>query len=325
MQDRVLITGGAGCIGSDLAQALVERGAHVTVIDNLSSGKWEHVDHLRRHPRFRFVAADLFDGDVLDAAMAGVNTVWHLAANPDVKFTPGEATDKDLKQNTLATYHVLESMRRHRVKRLAFSSTSAIYGVSERQPIPEDAPARPVSLYGATKLSCEAMIGAFQHLFEMECWIFRFANIVGSKVRKRGRTVIGDFIARLQEDPARLRILGNGLQAKSYLLSEECVEAMLLVVERAPRGLQIFNLGCNDQLPVNRIAEMVVEAMGLGAVAFEYTGGEGGWPGDVPRFTLDVTAVNQLGWKAGHNSEQAVARAIEATLAQAPQGVLCKS
>jgi len=325
MQDRVLITGGAGCIGSDLAQALVERGAHVTVIDNLSSGKWEHVDHLRRHPRFRFVAADLFDGDVLDAAMAGVNTVWHLAANPDVKFTPGDATDKDLKQNTLATYHVLESMRRHGVKRLAFSSTSAIYGISERQPIPEDAPARPVSLYGATKLSCEAMIGAFQHLFEMDCWIFRFANIVGPKVRKRGRTVIGDFIARLQEDPARLRILGNGLQAKSYLLSEECVEAMLLVVEQAPRGLQIFNLGCNDQLPVNRIAQMVVETMGLGTVAFEYTGGEGGWPGDVPRFTLDVTAINRLGWKAQHTSEQAVARAIEAILAQAPQGVLCRS
>jgi UDP-glucose 4-epimerase len=325
MQDRVLITGGAGCIGSDLAQTLVERGAHVTVIDDLSSGKWEHVDRLQRHPRFRFVAADLFDSEVLDAAMAGVNTVWHLAANPDVKFTPGDATDKDLKQNTLATYHVLESMRRHGVKRLAFSSTSAIYGISERQPIPEDAPARPVSLYGATKLSCEAMIGAFQHLFEMDCWIFRFANIVGPKIRKRGRTVIGDFIARLQEDPERLRILGNGLQAKSYLLSEECVEAMLLVVERAPHGLQIFNLGCNDQLAVNRIAKMVVEAMGLGTVVFEYTGGECGWPGDVPRFTLDVTAVNRLGWKARHTSAQAVARAIEATLEQAPQGVLCKS
>jgi UDP-glucose 4-epimerase len=115
------------------------------------------------------------------------------------------------------------------------------------------------------------------------------------------------------------------LQAKSYLLSEECVEAMLLVVEQAPRGLQVFNLGCHDQLAVNRIAEMVVEAMGLPAVAFEYSGGEGGWPGDVPRFTLDVTAVNRLGWKARHTSQQAVARAIEATLAQASQGVLCKS
>ena len=130
---------------------------------------------------------------------------------------------------------------------------------------------------------------------------------------------------RVLGHPARLRILGNGLQAKSYLLSEECVEAMLLVVEKAPRGLQILNLGCNDQLAVNRIAEMVVEAMGLGAVAFEYTGGEGGWPGDVPRFTLDVAAINRLGWKARHTSEQAVALAIQATLAQAPQGVLCKS
>ena len=150
--------------------------------------------------------------------MRGIDMVFHLAANPDVKFVPGDATDKDLKQNTLATYQVLESMRRHGVKRLAFSSTSAVYGLSEIQPIPEDAPARPISLYGATKLGCEALIGAFQHLFGMDCWILRFANIVGPKVRKTGRTVIGDFVARLSEDPRRLRILGDGRQAKSYLL-----------------------------------------------------------------------------------------------------------
>jgi UDP-glucose 4-epimerase len=208
------------------------------------------------------------------------------------------------------------------VRRLAFSSTSAIYGVSERQPIPEDQAPRPISLYGASKLACEALIGAFQNLFAMDCWIFRFANIVGPKGRKCGRTVIGDFVDKLTRDPRRLRILGNGRQAKSYLLSEECVEAMLFAVEHAPTGIHIFNLGCDDTLSVMRIAEMVTAAMSLPNVTYEFTGGESGWPGDVPRFRLDATAINQLGWRARYSSEEAVALAIEATLAA--REVRCK-
>jgi UDP-glucose 4-epimerase len=314
-----LVTGGAGCIGSELAAALLDRGGQVTVVDNLSSGKLEHIAGLFRRPGFRFIEGDLLDTATLDMAFAtagdAVDIVYHLAANPDVKFVPGDPTDKDLQQNTICTYNVLESMRRHGVRRLAFSSTSAIYGICERQPIAEDQSPHPISLYGATTLSCDAMIGAFQHLFGMDCWIFRFANVVGPKVRKRGGTVIGDFIARLHRDPTRLKVLGNGRQAKSYLLAEECVEAMLFAVENAPRGLQIFNLGCDDSLSVTRIAEMVAGAMGLSGVRYEYTGGEGGWLGDVPRFRLDVGAINRLGWHARYNSEEAVALAIDAILA----------
>jgi UDP-glucose 4-epimerase len=316
MSGRILVTGGAGCIGSDLAAALLDRGCQVTVIDNLSSGKWEHVADLAGRPGFRFIEGDLLDPATLDAVMSSVEMVYHLAANPDVKFVPGDPTDKDLRQNTLCTYNVLESMRRHGVSRLAFSSTSAIYGICERQPIAEDQAPHPISLYGATKLSCEAMIGAFQHLFGMDCWIFRFANVVGPKVRKRGRTVIGDFIDKLRRDPTRLQILGDGRQAKSYLLAEECVTAMLFAVGHAPRGLNVFNLGCPDSLSVNRIAQMVTAAMGLSGVQYEYSGGEGGWPGDVPRFRLDVTAINRLGWRARYNSEEAVALAINSSLAK---------
>ncbi len=324
MNGRALVTGGAGCIGSDLATALLDRGTRVTILDNLSSGKLEHIEPLIGRPGFRFLEADLLEPGAIDDALGGVDTVYHLAANPDVKFAAGDATDKDLKQNTLCTYEVLEGMRRRGVKRLIFSSTSAIYGISPRQPIAEDETPRPISLYGATKLSGEAMIRAFQNLFGMECWIFRFANVVGAKVRRRGRTVIGDFIANLRRDPRRLRILGDGRQAKSYLLAEECVEAILFAVEHARAGLNIYNLGCEDSLSVERIAQMVESALDLKNVRHEYTGGEGGWPGDVPRFRLDVTAINRLGWRARYNSEEAVALAIEASLAGKPREALCR-
>ncbi len=311
---RVLVTGGAGCIGSDLCEALLAEGHQVIAFDNLSSGKREHVEPLFG-PGFEFVEGDLLDFDAVMRPLDGVEFVYHLAANPDVKYTPGDATDKDLSQNTLATYTLLEAMRRRGIQKLAFSSTSAVYGVVPRMPIPEDGffP-QPISLYGATKLGCESLIGAFQNLFGMQSWIFRFANIVGPKVRSKGRTVIGDFIHRLKEDPSRLLILGDGQQAKSYLLSRECVEGMLWAIRHANAPLNIFNLGCDDWLEVNEIARMVVEAMGLRNVRFEYTGGEGGWPGDVPRFRLDVSRINQLGWRASHSSAEAVAIAIRTTL-----------
>jgi UDP-glucose 4-epimerase len=322
---RTLVTGGAGCIGSDLAGALLARGDHVSVIDNLSSGKTEHLAPMRSHPNFSFLEGDLRDAALIGSVMDGIDMVYHLAANPDVKFSEGDATDKDLQQNVICTYNVLEAMRRAGVRRIAFASTSAVYGISPLQPIPESAffPA-PISLYGATKLGCESLIGAFQNLFGWQAWIFRFANIVGPKVRKTGRTVIGDFVVRLREDSRTLRILGDGKQAKSYLLSEECVDAMLFLVEHAREPLNVYNLACSDSLQVSRIADMVVEALGLSGVEYEFTGGEGGWPGDVPRFRLDPSKLNRLGWTARHNSEEAVRIAIGTTIAALPRQAACK-
>jgi UDP-glucose 4-epimerase len=311
--ERVLVTGGAGCIGSELCAALVARDHDVVALDDLSSGKAEHVTALAGRPNFRLVVGDVLDPATLAEILPKTAMVYHLAANPDVKFTP-DAPDRDLRQNTLATHALLEAMRRHGVARLAFSSTSAVYGMSPRQPIPEDQAPRPVSLYGATKLACEAMIGAYQHLFGLRCWVFRFANIVGGKTRAKGRTVLSDFVAKLRTDPRRLEILGDGQQAKSYLAVDECVAAMLHVVDCAPGPFDLYNLGCDDWLSVRRIAQMVVAAMGLRDVEFSFTGTEGGWPGDVPRFRLDVTAINRLGWRARRTSEQAVAEAIQAIL-----------
>ncbi|MEO8593023.1 MAG: NAD-dependent epimerase/dehydratase family protein [Candidatus Solibacter sp.] len=311
---EILVTGGAGCIGSDLAEVLLSRGDRVRVIDNLSSGKVEHIEALLPNPNFRFIEADLLHREQWDDALDGVDMVYHLAANPDVKFTLGDATDKDLQQNLIVTYNLLESAREHGIRRFAFASTSAIYGISPVQPIPENVSPRPISLYGATKLGCEAMISAFSQLFGMQCWVLRFANIVGPKVRKRGRTVISDFLHNLAANPGRLQILGNGHQAKSYLLSNECVEAILYVVEHAHDPFNVFNLGGDDSLSVRRIADIVIGAMGLEDVELAFTGGEGGWPGDVPRFTLDVAAINALGWRARHTSEEAVTTAVHQTM-----------
>lgn len=319
---KILVTGGAGCIGSDLSEALLARGHDVTVLDNLSSGTRDHLRTVMQHPRLTFVEGDMLEIAQVSAAVEGQDMVYHLAANPDVRYSPGDATDKDLRQNLIATYNLLESARRCAVKRIAFASTSAVYGMAERQPIPEDYPLRPISLYGATKAGCESLLSAFHNLFGIQCWVFRFANIVGSKTRTKGGTVISDFVTRLRVDPGRLAILGNGKQEKSYLLSRECVDAMLHVVDRARDGFNVFNLGCDDTLRVVDIADMVADALGLTSVEYTFSGGEGGWLGDVPRFQLDVSAVNRLGWRAALNSKQAVASAI-ADIVRANQETVC--
>lgn len=309
---RALVTGGAGSIGSDLVEALLARGDEVVVFDNFSSGKRERLEAL---PRATTIEADLLDPQATAAAVGGVEIVYHLAANPGVRFRPAGPTGRDLEQNVRATFNVLESLRSNSAKRLVFASTSAVYGVAEKLPIAEnDFFPRPISLYGATKLAAEALISSYSHLYGIQSWIFRLANIVGSKTRTRGRTVLADFIAKLREDPRRLVILGDGRQSKSYLRNSECVEGMLFAVERAREPLNVFNLGPDDAITVRRIAEMVVEAMGLHDVEFAFTGGRAGWPGDVPSFRLDVGAINRLGWKARLDSEQSVALAIEELL-----------
>ena len=318
MTETTLVTGGAGCIGSALVETLIARGERVRVIDNLSSGKMEHLASVAGHPNFEFINGDMLDAGLVDQTVAGgVTMVYHFAANPDVKFDPTQPTDKDLRQNTIATYNLLEAMRKNGVRKLAFASTSAIYGKSPIQPIPEQGVfPQPISLYGATKLACEGMISAFSNLFGMTCWSFRFANIVGPRVRARGKTVIADFIGRLKGNPRQLTILGDGKQSKSYLMTSECVEGILFGVAHSNAPFNVLNLGCEDSIDVTTIAKLVCEAMHLDDVQFAYTGGEGGWPGDVPRFVLDVTAMKRLGWQARYSSRDAIELAIRSTLAE---------
>ena len=274
---KVLITGGAGFIGSQLASRLVNEDNTVTVYDNLSSGRLDFIDRLLSSPKFKFIQGDLLDLNTLTSAMAGQDMVFHLAANPDIRYGI-EHTDVDLKQGTIATYHVLESMRLNKVKKIAFSSSSVIYGEPTVFPTPENyGPLLPISLYGASKLASEALITSFCHTFGMQSWIYRFANIIGSKST---HGILFDFFGKLEKTPHELEVLGNGKQQKSYLLVEDCIDAMLFVLKNAIDPVNVFNLGSDDQIWVARIAEIFLEEQRLSEkVKIRYTGTDRGWPG----------------------------------------------
>lgn len=308
----ILVTGGAGFIGSHLTDMLVAEN-EVTVLDNLSSGKKEHLDrHLGRR-NFEFLQSDLLDQKAVEEAVADKDLVFHVAANPDVKLGAEDAR-VHLDQNVLATYNLLEAMRKSGVSKIAFTSTSTVYGEADLIPTPEDyGPLKPISLYGASKLSCEALISSYCHTFEMQSWIYRFANIVG----ERGtHGVLVDFIRKLQEDPRHLQILGSGNQRKSYLEVKDCAEAMVHCVDRTDEETNIFNIGSSDFVDVTRIADIVAEEMGLSDVEYRYTGGiDGrGWKGDVKVMLLDIDRIRELGWMPRQGSEGAIRTAVRALL-----------
>lgn len=313
LKDRsILVTGGAGFIGSHLVEALLAEN-HVTVLDNFSSGKREFLALHQDNPNFRLIEADLLHSKALEEALTGVDMVFHLAANPDVKLG-AQNTRVHLEQNVLATYNLLEAMRRCGVKRIAFTSTSTVYGEATKIPTPEDyGPLLPISLYGASKLACEAQISSYCHTFEMQSWIYRFANIVG----ERGtHGVLVDFIRKLQENPGELEILGSGKQRKSYLEVRDCVRAMLHCVEHSDEQVNVFNVGSEDSVDVTEIANIVSRQMGLTDVRYRYTGGMDGrgWKGDVIVMQLSIEKIKKLGWTPRGGCAHAILAAVKALL-----------
>lgn len=303
---RCFVTGGAGFIGSYLVDRLAERGA-VTVYDNLSSGKKKFIERHLSRKDFKFVRADLLDLDALKEAIKGHDLVFHLAASPDVRAGIRD-TDLDLRQGTLATYNVLEAMRVNKIGKIAFASSSTVYGETPVKPIPEDyGPLQPISLYGASKLAGEGLITAFCHLYGMQAWIFRFANVAGARAT---HGVIFDLINKIRQNPAEVEVLGTGTQAKPYIYVEDCVDGILWGVKHSIEKVNVFNLGTGTFTSVSTIAQMLVREMKLGKVKLEYTGGERGWPGDVPQVRFDTSRLERLGWKAKYTSSEAVLKAI---------------
>ena len=296
-----VVTGGAGFIGSHLVDTLVAQGNEVLVIDSLCAGRIETISrHIDDH-KVRFVQADLL-GDDWQEHIEGADRLFHLAADPDVRQS-AISPDPAMQNNIMATYRVLEAMRRYEVPELVFTSTSTVYGDATVIPTPEDyAPLLPISVYGASKLACEALISSYCYSFGMKAWIYRFANIVGER---SGHGVITDFIRKLKENPNELEILGDGKQAKSYLEVHECVAAMLFAL-RTKGTVNIFNIGSEDWIDVKSIAEIVAEEMHLPDVKFRFTGGERGWVGDVPRMQLSLERIKGKRWKPELGSRESV-------------------
>ncbi len=296
-----LVTGGAGFVGSHLVDLLLEAGHEVSIFDNFSSGRSEFLQH--HGEDVSIIEGDLLDLDAVNGAMHGIEIVYHLAANPDIRLGT-TITDTDLKQGTVATYNVLEAMRVNGVKKIAFSSSSVVYGEAEQMPTPEDyGPLFPISLYGASKLGSEALITSWVGTFDLQAWIFRFANIVGARGT---HGVIFDFIHKLRADPNSLEVLGNGRQEKSYMEVRDCAAAMIHLVSSTNEAINCYNLGSDDTCSVSRIAEIVIEESGLPNVSIDYTGGDRGWAGDVPKAMLDPTRMNDAGYATKYNSEGAV-------------------
>ena len=309
---KILVTGGAGFIGSNMVELLI-RDNDVIVLDNLSNVDERYVNKFRDNEKFRFIRGDINDLPGM-ADLDDVDVVIHLAANSDVK-NGSEEPAIDFRNNVEGTFGLLQYMRKRDVGEILFASSSTVYGEASQIPTPEDyGPYLPISSYGASKMSCEGFITAYSHYYGIRGTIFRFANIVG---KNSTHGVIYDFIRKLQKTPKTLEILGDGTQRKSYLHVEDCVRAMMYVHEKS-RKTDIFNLGNPQTTSVTKIADIVVSAMGLLDVKYNYTGGiDGrGWRGDVKIAQLGVEKLFSTGWKNRYNSDESVVQATAETISQ---------
>ena len=307
-----VVTGGAGFIGSHLVDALVARGDRVTVIDSLAAGSKNNIARHLEKNRVDLVVADLLS-DGWQKEFEGADRIYHLAADPDVRQSALSPAGP-VNNNILATFRVLEAMRFHHVPEIVFTSTSTVYGDATVIPTPEEyAPLEPVSVYGASKLACEALISAYCHSFSMRAWNFRFANIIGSR---SGHGVITDFVTKLKNNPRELEILGDGKQIKSYLDVQECVDAMLFAVDHAGAKVNTLNIGSEDWIDVKTIADIVAGEMRCSGARYRFTGGERGWVGDVPKMQLSLSRIKALGWRPQRGSEESVRMAVKAILAE---------
>jgi UDP-glucose 4-epimerase len=305
---RALITGGAGFIGSTLADRLAADGVEVVILDDIRTGRREFLAGLLERPNATLVEGDILDAGVLEQAMRGCDTVFHLQANADVRHGL-EHPQRDLEQNTIATSHVLEAMRAAGARRIAFASTGSVYGEHATYPTPEDA-AFPIqtSLYGASKLACEGMIAAYCHGYGFTGVAYRFVSILGERYT-HGH--VFDFYRALKSDPSRLRVLGDGRQEKSYLYVQDCVDGILTgLAAQAEPGFAVYNLGSDETLIVDDSVARITAHLGVNP-EIEHAGGPRGWAGDSPLILLDCSRIRALGWRPRLTIAQAIGRTLD--------------
>jgi UDP-glucose 4-epimerase len=307
MNNKYIVTGCAGFIGSTLVDRLLAEGHLVTGIDNFSSGQRRFLERALSHPNFQLVEIDLLDLEAHKKAFVGGVVVFHLSANADVRFGTDHPR-RDLEQNTIVTYNVLEAMRANGIKKIAFSSTGSVYGESPVVPTPEDGPF-PIqtSLYGASKAAGEGLISAYCEGFGFQAWIFRFVSILGERYT-HGH--VFDFYQKLKADPSRLLVLGNGKQRKSYLYVQDCIDAILLAMDKATDKVNIFNLGVDGYCEVNDSIGWICAELGV-QPQLEYSGGDRGWIGDNPFIFLETKKIQSLGWKPKFGIREGVIKTVE--------------
>lgn len=308
---RCFVTGAAGFIASNLVDRLLADGHSVVGYDNFVTGQRKFIEGALKSPNYKMVEADLLNTEALGAAIAGCDMVFHLAANADVRFGTHHPF-KDIEQNLIATYNVLEAMRANGLKKIAFSSTGSVYGEAKVIPTPEDAPF-PVqtSLYGNSKVAAEGLIASYCEGFGFQGFIFRFVSILGERYT-HGH--VFDFYQKLLADPSKLEVLGNGKQRKSYLYVQDCIDAVLLAVERAPDRVNIFNLGQDEYCEVNQSIGYICERLQL-KPRLDYTGGERGWIGDNPFIFLDCSRIRALGWTPKLSIQKGIINTLEYLIA----------
>jgi len=304
---NILLTGGAGFIGSHLAESLCLHN-NVLIVDNLSTGKRDNIFELEKKGSLKFVKADCINFNEIFPLCRNIDTLFHFAANPEVKITSDEDTELSFSQNVLATKVMLEAARKLGVKKFVFASTSTIYGEPTIMPTPENyGPLKPISIYGATKLASEALVSAYCSSFKMSGIILRFANIIGMR---SNHGVIYDFFNKLKTNSQKLEILGDGTQTKSYLHIDDCIPAILLASKND--GIEIYNIGSEDQANVTEIANVISDAMDVSPKYDYIRGVDGGrgWIGDVKKMVLDIAQIKKLGFMPTMNSNEAVKRTI---------------
>ena len=309
---HVLVTGGAGFIGSHLCDELISRDCEVWCIDNLHLGKEENIAHLKSNKQFHFKKLDILDRPTLNALFNEVkfNMVFHMAANSDIQ--QGSSNHEiDLKLTFLTTYVILETMLQHDVKKIFFASTSAVFGPTREKLHEEYGPLKPISAYGASKLAAESYISVFVDNYGFKAWIIRFPNVVGPRLT---HGAIYDFMEKLKKDPSRLVVLGDGTQKKPYLYVKDLIKAIMVILEKAKEPLSIYHVSNEDLTEVREIAEIVIEEMGLKGIPIQYTGGEKGWVGDVPYFNYDISKIKSLNWTGQYKSTDAVRATVREIL-----------
>lgn len=309
---KVLVAGGAGFIGSHLIDALLREGDEVVCIDNFFIGTRKNIEHLQNESRFRFYEQDLTDFDTLLGIfkLEKPEYVFHLAANSDIQASASNPLI-EYKNTYSTTFMILECMRLTGVKKLFFASTSAVYGDLMGTEVSEDSVAlKPISYYGGAKLGSEGIISSYAFMNDMNVLVFRFPNVIGPRLT---HGVIYDFVKKLKADPSHLCILGDGTQSKPYIYVLDLVDAIIRFKD-APKGVTLYNVGVTTQSSVTRIAEIVCQKMGLMGIPFKYTGGRGGWKGDVPVFQYNLDRIHAAGWQASMSSDEAVEKTVESVI-----------